>query len=161
MNLSAHDTALYGLILPPILSVVIQSKWSARVKSTAALLGCLVATLAVNALDHKLSLDGIGQMVISMFIAYKAFWHPTGMSDAIEEDTNFQTSDISDVTDVPDTHTTLPLVLSKEIVQHLANGIKCHGFRLVPCEGGVTLEWHHKQEDEVVSEEDPAEDVPE
>lgn len=91
---SASDpTALIGLVVPVIMSVVIQKSWSTSLQSVVALVVCLAATLSVNAYMGDPLGSSIGAVIMTTFVSYKAFWEPTGIADKIEESTYLSDED--------------------------------------------------------------------
>jgi len=81
-----QDTAIAGLIVPLIVSVVKQRKWSTSV----SVLLCLLVAGAVSVGAEKIGLtdqvDPIGTWVMAI-VAYHGLMKPTGISANIEEAT--------------------------------------------------------------------------
>ena len=84
--------ALVGFFLPPVLSIVIQTGWSQRVKAAVAFVACLIAGAGTAYLEADL--DGRTWVSASLIVlttgltTYRNFWKPTGISPAIEARTN-------------------------------------------------------------------------
>lgn len=77
-----------GFFSPPVISIIQQSRWSARVQSLAAF-GFYLVVAAVTAYVAGLFNTGdILRLALLIFLAagtsYKTLWKPTGISPAIE-----------------------------------------------------------------------------
>jgi hypothetical protein len=85
-------SALVGFLLPPVLSIVIQSGWPQRVQAVVAFLACLAA--GAGTAYFEADLDGRTWVSASLIVlttglaTYRNFWKPTGISPAIEKATN-------------------------------------------------------------------------
>ena len=83
---------IVGFLLPPVLSVIVQSSWSDRLKAVVAFLACAVAGAGVAYFQGDLTgkrLVEAGLVVLVTALAtYRNFWRPTGISPAIESKTN-------------------------------------------------------------------------
>lgn len=81
-----------GFFSPPVVSVIQQSRWSARIQSLVAF-GFYLVVAAVTAYFAGLFTPGdIARLALLVFLmaatSYKALWKPTGVSPAIEAKTN-------------------------------------------------------------------------
>ena len=83
---------IVGFLLPPALSVLIQSGWSDRVKAVVAFVACAVAGAGTAYLQGDLTgkrFISAGLIILTTGLAtYRNFWKPTGISPKIEEATN-------------------------------------------------------------------------
>lgn len=87
-----NDKELYalcvGAILPALISVITQARWSSRVKSIVALCICGLAGAGTSYYAGDLTVGNIGRSIMLVVIAaqtaYRAFWSPTGASKAIQ-----------------------------------------------------------------------------
>lgn len=83
---------IVGFVLPPALSIVIQSAWSERLKAIVAFVACAVAGAGVAYFQGELTGQRFveaGLVVLVTAVAtYRNFWKPTGISPAIESRTN-------------------------------------------------------------------------
>ncbi len=83
---------IVGFALPPVLSVVLQSDWSARLKSVVAFLACALAGAGTAYLQGDLTGERFVEaglvILVTAIATYKGFWRPTGVSPAIETKTN-------------------------------------------------------------------------
>lgn len=81
-----------GFFSPPVISVIQQSRWSARTQSLVAFAFYLIVATVTAWLQGIFTPTGIVVAVLVVFIsagnAYKALWKPTGVSDAIEAATS-------------------------------------------------------------------------
>lgn len=79
---------LVGFVLPPIMSIIIQSGWSTRVQAIVAfvvsvLAGAGTAYFSGNFVDRDVISCAL--IVFTVGIAtYYGFWKPTGISPSIE-----------------------------------------------------------------------------
>lgn len=86
-------SGLVGFVLPPLMSVIIQSGWSTRVQSVVAFVVSLVAGagtawLSGNFVDRDVISCGL--IIFTVGVAtYYGFWKPTGISPSIERATTF------------------------------------------------------------------------
>jgi hypothetical protein len=86
-----------GFFAPPVISIIQQSKWSARTQSLVAL-AFYVAVAAVGAyLAGNFDAGNLVRSALLVFLmgsaAYKAVWKPTGVSPAIEAATSPKPAD--------------------------------------------------------------------
>lgn len=83
---------IVGFLLPPVLSVVVQSSWSDRLKAVVAFVACAVAGAGVAYFQGDLTgkrLVEAGLVVLVTALAtYRNFWKSTGIAPAIETKTN-------------------------------------------------------------------------
>lgn len=83
---------LVGFFLPPVLSIIQQSNWSARLRSIVAFAACLLAGAGVayfqGDLTGKRFVSGALIVMVTALATYRNFWKPTGVAPAIETKTN-------------------------------------------------------------------------
>ena len=83
---------IVGFALPPVLSIVVQSSWSDRLKAVVAFAACAVAGAGVayfqGDLTGKRFVEGGLVVLVTALATYRNFWKPTGVSPAIETKTN-------------------------------------------------------------------------
>ena len=81
-----------GIFSPPVISVIQQSKWSARRQSIVALLFYVVVAAVSVWLNGVFSPSNLFVAVVIVFLvgsaSYRAGWKPTGVAPAIEQKTN-------------------------------------------------------------------------
>jgi hypothetical protein len=82
-----------GFLLPPVLAVVQQSKWSDKLRSSVGFIACIVAAGVATYLEHGLHLDEhfVRVALLTLVAAqttYRNFWKPVGIAPAIEKRTN-------------------------------------------------------------------------
>ena len=81
-----------GFLLPPALSIVIQTGWSAQVQAVVAFLACALAGAGTAFFQGDLTgrrFVEAGLVVLVTTIAtYKGFWKPTEVSPTIEKATS-------------------------------------------------------------------------
>lgn len=77
-----------GAVLPPLIAVITQMGWTARVKSVVALLVCALAGAGTAYYDGTLSVVDVGRSIMLVIIStqtfYRAFWKPTGIARMVE-----------------------------------------------------------------------------
>ncbi len=86
-----------GFFSPPVISIIQQSRWSARAQSLVAF-GFYLVVAAVTAYVAGLFTTGdILRLALLVFLAagtsYKTLWKPTGVSPAIEAATSPNSDD--------------------------------------------------------------------
>jgi VIT1/CCC1 family predicted Fe2+/Mn2+ transporter len=83
---------IVGFLLPPVLSVVVQTGWSDRLKAVVAFAACAVAGAGVayfqGELTGKRFVEAGLVVLVTALATYRNFWRPTGVSPAIETKTN-------------------------------------------------------------------------
>lgn len=83
---------LVGFLLPPALSILIQTRWSDRIKAIVAFVACAIAGAGTAYLQGDLTgkrFVSAGLIILTVALAtYRNFWKPTGVSPTIEEKTN-------------------------------------------------------------------------
>jgi hypothetical protein len=89
---SEHGT-LIALVLPVLISIIIQTKMSTAVQSIVALATCTAVTFLVNAAEGEPLGQGLGAVIATSFVAYKTFYEPTGIAGKVEDMTNFGGTD--------------------------------------------------------------------
>ena len=177
MELTAAQEALFGLVLPPILSVLNQSGWSKRVQSIVALAGCLAATVLVNLQQGEpVTLAGVSSMLVTAFVAYKAFYEPTGLAGFIEEKTSFAESPeleeeepdyagqmVEKIRQMPIApgEVIIPIVVARDMIPALHAGIECTDFQIALEDGRQTLRWKVMVEPKVDPVDEVSSDGPE
>ena len=81
-----------GFLLPPVLSILMQSGWSQPVQAFVAFVACAVAGAGTAYFQGDLTgrrFVEAGLVVLVTTIAtYKGFWKPTRISPTIEEATS-------------------------------------------------------------------------
>ncbi len=87
-SIPTDTTAIVGIGLPCLISIIIQTHWKRYVQSLVALGACFAATLITNSIQGDSLGQGIGSMIAASFISYKTFWEPTGLANKIESSTN-------------------------------------------------------------------------
>jgi len=87
-QLQNDPVSLVGLVMPIIIAIIVQSGMSSSIKSMVALLSCGVVTALVNLQQGDAVSHGIGGVLVTTLVAYKMFYHPSGLSDKIETMTN-------------------------------------------------------------------------
>jgi hypothetical protein len=85
-------TALAAFLLPPVMAVINQPKWSPQIKSGLAFLACLgVAAVTTWLQGDFAGGDYITAALTALTVAqatYQGFWKPTGIAPGIEEGTS-------------------------------------------------------------------------
>ena len=83
---------LAGFVLPPALSIIVQSGWSDRLKAVVAFAACLLVGAGVayfqGDLTGKRFASAALVVLVTALATYRNFWKPTGVSPAIETKTN-------------------------------------------------------------------------
>lgn len=83
---------IVGFLLPPALSIIIQTGWKQSVQAVIAFLACALAGAGTAYFQGDLTgrrFVEAGLVVLVTTIAtYKGFWKPTGVSPQIEAKTN-------------------------------------------------------------------------
>ncbi len=81
-----------GFFSPPVISLILQSRWSPRKKALVAFVFYLVVaavTAYVQGLFNTADYIRLALLVFLLAVAsYKAVWHPTGIAPAIETKSN-------------------------------------------------------------------------
>lgn len=84
---------LVGFLLPPALAIVMQSRWSDRVRSIVAFIACVIAGAGVayfqGDLTGKRLVSGALIVLTTGLATYRNFWKSTGISPKIEAATTF------------------------------------------------------------------------
>lgn len=101
LNSIGGTEVVIGFVLPPILSILMQSHWPWRAKANIAWIACFVVAVGVAATQGQLTGDWSSVSVIAakfstvLVIAsqtFDKFWKPTGIADAVEKSTDLPTS---------------------------------------------------------------------
>lgn len=83
---------IVGFVLPPVLAVVQQSKWSSRLRAVVAFGACAVAGAGVayfqGDLTGKRFVEAGLVVLVTAVATYRNFWRPTGIAPGIEAKTN-------------------------------------------------------------------------
>jgi len=83
---------IVGFLLPPALSIILQSRWSQQVQSIVAFLACLLAGAGTAYFQGDLNferwIEAALVILVTTISTYKGFWKPTGVAPTIEEGTN-------------------------------------------------------------------------
>lgn len=86
-------STIVGFVLPPVLAVLMQSRWRPEVKGLVAFLACLVAATGTVTLQGHLG-DGTALTTSFLLIftgaiaTYRLYWRPTGIAPTIERTTD-------------------------------------------------------------------------
>jgi 4-amino-4-deoxy-L-arabinose transferase-like glycosyltransferase len=85
--------ALVAMILPPIFSIIVQTRWKPEVKGLVALVLCVLVSLGVAALTGKITTqsdlaNALVPVITLTFVMYRQFWKPSTITTEIEERTN-------------------------------------------------------------------------
>ncbi len=88
MDINEFDVAIGALVLPPAIAVVNQLRWPPQLKGIIAFLVCAGYALLIAVLRGPVDFaDWRNTLLVvagSAFIAYRVFWHPSGIAGAIE-----------------------------------------------------------------------------
>lgn len=84
-------SSIVGFFLPPALAVVMQPKWSNRVRSVVAFVGCAVAGAGTayfqGDLNGRRFVEAGLVVLVTAMATFRNFWKTTGVSSTIEETT--------------------------------------------------------------------------
>lgn len=87
-------SALAGIVMPLVLSVIIQTGWSKAAQELAAFAACGVAAGVIAWLDGSLSgqtpVEAFGILYAATRASYLALWKPTDIAPRIERATSPQ-----------------------------------------------------------------------
>jgi len=82
---------LVGFFLPPALAVIVQQRWSDKLKTAVAFVACLIAGAGVayfqGDLTGKRFVTAALVVMTTGYATYRNFWKTSGVSGAIEEKT--------------------------------------------------------------------------
>jgi cyanate permease len=96
MDLNTFDLAIGAVVMPPIIAVTNQQKWSAQIKGVTALLICAVYALGTLALRSDPDFHDWRNTMLTTagaaFGAYKLWWQPSKIAPAIESLTSVRKS---------------------------------------------------------------------
>ncbi len=85
-------SAIVGFLLPNIVAVVQQPKWSEPLRAGLTAVACLIAGFGTAYFNGQFSVgDVVGSVLVTGVSAisfYKGFWKPTGVASAIENATS-------------------------------------------------------------------------
>jgi len=85
------DAAL-GYLLPPVIAVVIQPRWSGLVKGLLMLLVAAIDGLGTAYFNHQLqgrpAVTSVLIAALAIGVAYHTLWKPSGIAPAIEQATS-------------------------------------------------------------------------
>lgn len=85
---------IVGFLLPPLLAIVMQTRWSAQVQSVVAFIACVVAGAGTayfqGDFTGKRFVEAGLVVLVTTIATYKGFWKPTGVAPTIETGTNLQ-----------------------------------------------------------------------
>ena len=77
-----------GFLLPPVLSIIMQSHWSDQVQAVVAFVACLLAGAGTayfqGDLTAKRWVEASLVVLVTTIATYKGFWKPTRVSPTIE-----------------------------------------------------------------------------
>lgn len=83
---------IVGFLLPPVLSILIQTGWSAQVQSVVAFLAAALAGAGTayfqGDLTGKRFVEAALVVLVTTIATYKGFWKPTKVSPTIEAATS-------------------------------------------------------------------------
>jgi len=83
---------IVGFLLPPALSLIIQTGWGRRVQAALAFAASLVAGAGTAYFQGDLTgrrfIEASLVVLVAAVATYQGFWKPTGAAAAIEETTN-------------------------------------------------------------------------
>ena len=86
-------SAVVGFVLPPVLSVVIQTGWSQQLQGLVSFLACLIASGGTVWFQGDFG-DGTDMATAFLLVfttaigTYRLYWKPSGIAPAIERSTN-------------------------------------------------------------------------
>lgn len=84
---------LVGFLLPHLISLVNQQRWSPGLKAVVAFLVCLVAAIVTCWAKGSLDLHHFAATASVVYLlarsSYAGLWKPLGVSDSIEASTSF------------------------------------------------------------------------
>lgn len=79
---------LVGAVMPLVVAVAQQPKWTEKTRAIVALVACLAAGGVTAWLSGDLNAKGVTSAVLTVLVAalatYKGFWKPTGFAPAVE-----------------------------------------------------------------------------
>lgn len=85
-------SVLVGALLPPLVAVVQQPKWSAPVRAIVTFLLCAAAGAGTAFFNGELTGKPVASAILLVFVSalatFKGFWKQTGLTDAIERATS-------------------------------------------------------------------------
>lgn len=89
------NLVLVGAILPPIIAVITRQSWRPDQKQIVAGVVCLLAALVSSFVSGQLGFGNVGNVLTSAVVIavvtetlYRTFYHPTGITDRIEQGVN-------------------------------------------------------------------------
>jgi len=89
MNNGDLWATIVGALLPTLISVVTQARWSDRVKSIVALVICFIAGGITSYYSGAVDWQDVGRTImlvtISTMTFYRNFWKPTGAGSNIQK----------------------------------------------------------------------------
>jgi len=91
-ELATQYEIVAGFFLPPLLSVILQRRWSRATKSYVSFLAVLVTAAGAayfqNRLDGGDWLHSLFTVLTATIVCFKALWQPTGIAGSIEAKTS-------------------------------------------------------------------------
>lgn len=91
MDVNAFDLAMGAAVMPPLIAVINQEHWRAQLKGIVALLVCAAYALVMDIVRGPVHWDSWRNVLLTTagatFIAYRAWWQPSGIAPAIEHGT--------------------------------------------------------------------------
>lgn len=97
MDVNPIDLLIGLAVMPPLIAVLNQCRWSPPVKGVSALVACLLVALGMEFLRGPLAVSGWRDtaMVVaaSAFASYKVWWRPSGIAPALEDATSLPADD--------------------------------------------------------------------
>jgi hypothetical protein len=101
VDVNIIDVVVGAAVLPPVIAMINQARWSGQLKGLIALLACCGSALVATLIRGPVSLhDWRNTAVVTAgtaFAAYKVWWQPTGIAPAIEAATSAGPAQVLDV----------------------------------------------------------------
>lgn len=99
MDVNPIDLLVGSAIMPPVIALLNQRRWSAQLKGLVALLACLAAAVGVELIRGPLALSSWRDTALvvagSAFAGYQLWWRPSGIAPAVEAATTLPASESS------------------------------------------------------------------
>lgn len=81
-----------GFLLPPLLSIIMQSGWSQQLQAVVAFVACAIAGAGTAYFQGDLTgrrfIEAGLVILVTTIATYKGFWKPTNVSPTIEKATS-------------------------------------------------------------------------
>jgi hypothetical protein len=92
MDVNPIDLIIGSAIMPPVIALLNQRRWSSPVKGVVALVACLVAALVVEFVRGPIESGDWRDTALvvagSAFVSFRTFWAPSGIAPALEKATS-------------------------------------------------------------------------